>query len=102
MRGEQRIDCGDDPAEAFAIEREPARDAHQTVRCIAVPERVGEQRPEVSEVSGDHRALFAGLGGEVDRSDRPRSPGVLADGDHVAAALAKLSRDFGREVLVEQ
>jgi hypothetical protein len=102
MRREQRVERGDDPAEAVAIERDAARDAHETLRCMAAPERVGEERSEVSEVSGDDRALFVGLGGEVDPVRPSPEARALADRDDIVAALAKLARDFGRKVLVEQ
>jgi hypothetical protein len=92
---EERVERVDDPSESFAVEREPPGNTDEAVCDLATPERLGEQRPEVSEVSGYDDALLVRLRCKMHSVWPSTEVRAFANRDDVMPAAAELSGDLG-------
>lgn len=99
---QERVECEHEASDALATQGEASRHTDQAVRDSPTAQALGEQRPVVGEVASHDRPLLVWQAGEVHAVGTSAQAGVLADGDHVMSALAKLSGDLGGDVLVEQ
>ena len=90
------IESAHETSDPVMAKREARRDAHEPACLPTAAQFISEQRPEVSQVSRDDRALLSRERREVNAIGAPPQVRPLPDGNDVVAALAELARDLGR------